>query len=147
MDKIAGKIVEAFKSGHKLLIIGNGGSAAEAQHLAGEFVGSYKIKNRQALPAIALTTDTSILTAIANDFGFENVFSRQVEALGKRGDILMCLSTSGQSKNVLKAIDVAKEKGMVIIDLPRVGYSTPNIQEHQLQAIHWICEEVEKEFA
>jgi D-sedoheptulose 7-phosphate isomerase len=143
VKQISKTILDAFLNGRKLLIIGNGGSAAEAQHMAGELVGKFKL-DRKALPAIALTTDTSIITSIGNDLGFENIFSRQVEALGKAGDVLLCLSTSGKSKNVLKAIIEAQKIGMIIYDMPRVGKDTPSIQENQLKIIHKICEEVEK---
>jgi D-sedoheptulose 7-phosphate isomerase len=138
-------IIEAFKKGNKLLIIGNGGSAAEAQHMAGELVGKFKYV-RCALPAISLTTDTSVITSISNDFGFEYIFSRQIEALGESGDVLFTLSTSGKSKNILRAIDTAKSIGMEVIDLDRVGKNTPRIQEFQLLQIHKICESVEKYF-
>ena len=144
MKNIVNTIVKAFKDGNKLLICGNGGSAAQASHLAGELVGKFKLK-RKALPAISLTTDTSVITSISNDLSFENVFSRQVEALGCAGDVLLCISTSGKSWNVNKAAMVALEFGMEVIDLPREGKGTPEIQENQLKLIHQICEEVEKE--
>lgn len=142
--KIVQTIVNAFKNGNKLLICGNGGSAAEAQHMAGELVGKFKI-NRKALPAIALTTDTSVITSIGNDLSFENIFSRQVQALGNNGDVLLCISSSGKSWNVNKAAMIALEIGMEVIDLPREGKNTPEIQENQLKLIHQICEQVEKE--
>ena len=110
------QITTRLKAGKKLLLCGNGGSAADSQHLAAEFVGRYK-KERAPLPAIALTTDTSILTAIGNDYSFDDVFSRQVGAYGNKGDILVTLSTSGNSRNVLKAIAVAKEKGLYTLGL------------------------------
>ena len=113
----AGRLIQTtLKKGKKLLICGNGGSAADSQHFAAELTGRYK-KNRRAYPAIALTTDTSALTAIGNDYGFEYIFSRQVEALGARGDILVAFSTSGKSKNILKAIAAAKKRGLRIITL------------------------------
>lgn len=110
--KIAETIAKALRGGHKLLIAGNGGSAADAQHIAAEIVGRYK-KDRPAYAAIALTTDTSALTAIGNDFGFEQVFSRQVEGLGKRGDVLLAITTSGRSPNILSALKAARSQGLV----------------------------------
>src|SRR2546430_2878960 len=104
--KIAAAIIAALRSGNKLLIIGNGGSAADAQHIAAEIVGRYK-QDRPAYSAIALTTDTSALTAISNDYGFEWVFARQVEGLGRRGDVLLALSTSGRSPSIVKALSTA----------------------------------------
>jgi D-sedoheptulose 7-phosphate isomerase len=113
----AGKIlVGALRREKKVLVCGNGGSAADSQHFAAELTGRYKTE-RRALPAISLTTDTSALTAIANDYGYERVFSRQVEAVGVQGDILVAFSTSGSSKNILEAIRVAREKKMKVIAL------------------------------
>ncbi len=109
-------LVNALKNKHKILICGNGGSASQAQHFAAELVGRFE-KERIALPAIALTTDTSILTAVGNDYGFEKVFSRQVEALGQQGDVLVTLSTSGNSKNIIAAIETALNKKMEVINL------------------------------
>jgi D-sedoheptulose 7-phosphate isomerase len=106
----------ALQSGQKLLFCGNGGSAADCQHLAAEFVGRFR-QERKAFPAIALTTDTSLLTAVGNDYGFERIFARQVEALGEKGDVLFGLSTSGNSPNVLLAAAAAKEKGLCTIAL------------------------------
>src|SRR3990167_7729384 len=106
VDRFSKDIIDCFERGNKILICGNGGSAAEAQHFSSELVGHFEIK-RKALPAIALTTDSSTLTAIGNDDGYENVFSRQVEALGNKGDILFILSTSGKSQNCLKAEVIA----------------------------------------
>lgn len=111
-------LVNALLDGGRILLCGNGGSAADSQHLAAEFVSTLTVENRRpAIPAIALTTDTSILTAIANDFGFEGVFARQVEALGRSGDVLIGISTSGNSTDVLRAVDEAKAKGMRTIGL------------------------------
>lgn len=111
-------LVNALLDGGKILLCGNGGSAADSQHLAAEFVSTLTVENRRpAIPAIALTTDTSILTAIANDFGFEGVFARQVEALGRNGDVLIGISTSGNSTDVLRAVDEAKARGMRTIAL------------------------------
>jgi D-sedoheptulose 7-phosphate isomerase len=153
-------IILTLRKGNKILICGNGGSAADSQHFAAEFVGRFR-KEREGLPAIALTTDTSALTAIANDYGYENIFSRQVEALGKNGDILIVISTSGNSPNILKAVETANKMGIIT-----VGFSgkdggklkniadhcfiskaseTPQIQEVHEIALHAICEIVEEE--
>lgn len=126
-------------SGNKILICGNGGSAAQAQHLAAELVVRYR-KDRRAIPAIALTADSAVLTACANDYGYERVFSRQIEALGQPGDVLIAFSTSGKSANVLKAIERAGLCGMRVIDVPREGENTARIQESQLRFIHEVCE-------
>lgn len=118
-DKIelaANIIIESFENGGKLLICGNGGSAADAQHIAAELVGKYERK-RKALPAIALTTDTSFLTAWSNDDSYENVFSKQIEGLGKQGDVLLGISTSGNSENIIRALKQAKGQGMKTISL------------------------------
>ncbi len=116
IESLGTKIAESFKSGGKVLLCGNGGSASDAQHIAAEFVGRF-VMNRSALPAVALTTDTSILTAVGNDFGFDTIFARQVEALGAKGDIFIGISTSGNSANVVKALESAKAKGMVTVGL------------------------------
>ena len=143
--EIAKIIIEAFKRGNKLLVCGNGGSASMSQHMAAELVCKYKY-DRKALPAIALTTDTSIITAWANDFSFGGIFNRQVEALGKEGDVLLTLSTSGNSANVLSAMMLAEAKKLKVISLPCKGKDTPEIQENHLKMIHKICEIVEKAF-
>ena len=151
-------ITESLKAGGKLLICGNGGSAADSQHLAAEFVGRF-MKERQALAAIALTTDTSIMTAIANDYSYDVIFKRQVEALGNKGDVFLGLSTSGNSPNVLLAAEEAKRKEMKVLsllgkeggkikDISDVAFiipssSTPRIQEKHIMVGHLICEEVE----
>jgi len=109
-------VVETIKSGNKILLFGNGGSAADAQHIAAEFTGRYKTE-RKALPAIALTTDTSAITAIANDYGYDRVFDRQVEALANKGDLLIGISTSGNSTNVLRGFEIGKELGCKTIGL------------------------------
>ena len=116
----AGLIKTALAGGHKLLFCGNGGSAADAQHWAAEFVGRFQ-KERRGLPAIALTVDTSILTAVANDYGYERVFSRQVEALGQPGDVLIGVSTSGNSGNVVAAVELAKTLGLKTVGLTGFG--------------------------
>ncbi|RKZ04922.1 MAG: phosphoheptose isomerase [Candidatus Hydrothermota bacterium] len=107
---------ETLKGGHKILLCGNGGSAADSQHIAAEFVVRFT-RPRRALPAIALTVDTSVLTAASNDFGYDEVFSRQVEALGEEGDLLIAISTSGRSPNVNRAVRKAKERGLRVIYL------------------------------
>ncbi|MBI4502347.1 MAG: D-sedoheptulose 7-phosphate isomerase [Gemmatimonadetes bacterium] len=154
-------IATAFRSGGKLLLCGNGGSAADCQHLAAEFVSVLqKDRVRAALPAIALTTDTSFLTASANDFGFEHVFARQVEALGKAGDVLIGISTSGTSANIIAALRQAKKSGLrniiftgksggkmndlgdVVIRVP--SELTQHIQESHIAIGHVICELVER---
>jgi len=152
-------LVAAFKSGNKVLICGNGGSAADSQHFAAEFVNAFsRDLDRKALPAIALSTDTSILTSIANDFEFENIFSRQVMAYGKAGDVLVTLTTSGTSKNCIKAVQMAKSLKMTnivftkenaaIIPLSDVAIEVPSqntqhIQECHMLAYHVITEIVE----
>lgn len=144
MDKIVKTIAKAFRNGNKVLICGNGGSAAMAQHMSAEFVGIYE--NNVALPAISLTTDTSIITAIANDLGYKYIFSRQVDALGKEGDVLITFSTSGKSKNILEAIKMAKKRGLIVIDMPRSKGEIGKIQLRQLDLTHEICSEVKRNF-
>jgi D-sedoheptulose 7-phosphate isomerase len=156
---IAAAIIGALRAGHKLLLIGNGGSAADAQHIAAEIVGRYK-HDRPAYAAIALTTDTSALTAIGNDHGFERIFARQVEGLGQAGDVLMALTTSGRSPNILAALRTARQRGLVTIgftgtqgetlraDCDHLFVSpsddTPVIQQIHLTAAHAICDAVEQ---
>jgi D-sedoheptulose 7-phosphate isomerase len=156
---IAAAIAAALRSGTKLLIIGNGGSAADAQHIAAEIVGRYK-QDRPGYAAIALTTDTSALTSIANDYGFEQVFARQVEGIGKRGDVLLALSTSGKSPNILAALRFARERGLVTVGftgtkgenlhtlcdhlLVAPSDDTAVIQQIYLAVAHGICDEVEQ---
>jgi len=162
IEKAAKIITASFKNGGKLLICGNGGSAADAQHIAAEFIGRFK-KERKALPAIALTTNTSILTAIANDYGYDVVFKRQVEALGKKGDVLLAISTSGNAKNVLEAVKFANKIGVKTIALTggtggelaklanfsiiAVFSDTPRIQESHVAIYHTLCELIENEYA
>ena len=157
---VAEDIVKALKSGNKVLICGNGGSAADAQHIAAELLGKFYME-RKALPAISLNTNVSVLTAVANDYSYEDVFSRQVEGLGNPGDILIGISTSGNSKNILKAFKTArtlniKTVGMTGItggkmkDLSDVCLTvpsdvTPRIQESHITIGHIICEIIEKE--
>jgi D-sedoheptulose 7-phosphate isomerase len=156
---IAAAIVSALRSGNKILLIGNGGSAADAQHIAAEIIGRYK-QDRPAYAAMALTTDTSALTAIANDYGFEQVFARQVEGLGARGDVLLALSTSGRSPNILAALRSARERGLVTIGFTgskgealgalcdhlfvSPSDDTPVIQQIHLSVAHGICDAIEQ---
>lgn len=158
MVLIAEALVKAVRAGGKVLALGNGGSAAEAQHFAAELVNRF-LMERRALPAVALSTDTSVLTSIANDYSFEQIFSRQVEALGREEDVLLALSTSGTSPNVLKALEQANLLSMVTIcitgsDSERISglcdiclevpdESTPRIQEAHHLALHLICEIME----
>lgn len=120
LEQIATEVKVALQRGNKILFCGNGGSAADSQHLAAEFVGRFQ-KERAGLPAIALTVDTSILTAVGNDYGFDRVFERQVEALGNKGDVLIGISTSGSSSNVVKAIELAKQKGIFCAGFTAAG--------------------------
>jgi D-sedoheptulose 7-phosphate isomerase len=159
MIQVAELLVDAFRNGKKLLVMGNGGSAADAQHLAGEIVGRFRLE-RPGLPAIALNTDTSILTAVGNDYGYEAIYRRQVEAHGQEGDVVIGISTSGSSPNVLSALRLAREKGcrtvgllgkdggsikgLVDIDLTVPGHDTPRIQEGHITIIHILCELVEQ---
>jgi len=156
--KAAMQIVTTLRGGGKVLFCGNGGSAADAQHLAAEFTGRY-LKERRALPALALHANTSSLTAIGNDYGFDFVFARQLEALGKEGDVLVGISTSGNSRNVLRAMEVAKSKSIYTIALTGSGgkmkdladcaicipsTETPRIQECHILTGHIICEIAEE---
>ncbi len=155
-------LVEIYKKGNKLLLCGNGGSAADCQHIATELMIRLNHKiNRPAIPAIALTTDSSNMTAGGNDIGFENVFARNVEGLGQAGDVLLAISTSGNSDNVIKAVNKAKEKGMKVIgflggtggqllnlvDIPIKipSYNTQRIQEGHITVAHIVCELLESE--
>lgn len=156
--KAAQSMIAALQNNHKLFFCGNGGSAADSQHIAAEFIGRFQ-KERRAWPAIALTTDTSALTALGNDYTFDIVFSRQLEALGQKGDVLVAISTSGNSKNVLEAVKKAKTLGITTIgvtggsggqlaflcDISIIAASpiTARIQESHLCIFHSICELVE----
>jgi D-sedoheptulose 7-phosphate isomerase len=158
---IAGMIVGALKAGHKLIAFGNGGSAADCQHFVGEMIGRFH-HERVALPAIALTTNTSTITAVANDYDYSKIFVRQLEALGHAGDVAFGISTSGRSANVIKALELAKSKSMITIgmtgssggqmrdicDLCLMIPSTdvPRIQEGHIAAIHIISQLIEKEW-
>ncbi len=159
IEKAVGAVHQALKNGNKILFFGNGGSASDSQHLAAEFVGRYE-KERRGLPAIALTTDTSILTAVANDYGYDRVFERQIEALGFKGDVAFGISSSGNSKNVLLGIKKAREKGLYtiglsgrdggelksLVDLSFVvpSQKTARIQEAHIMIGHIICERVDE---
>lgn len=162
IEAVADQIAESFRSGGKLLICGNGGSAAESQHLAAEFTHRLSAQTvRRPLPALALTTDTSLITAYANDCGFDGVFARQVEALGKPSDVLLGLSTSGNSPNVLQAVRAARRLGLMTValtgragELPHLANlaicipseDTQHIQEAHLAVIHLLCALVERVF-
>lgn len=161
LEDIASRCVEALSNGKKILFCGNGGSAADSQHMAAEIVGRFQ-KERKGLAAVALTTDTSILTAVGNDYGFSEVFARQVEGIGQTGDVLIGYSTSGNSKNVIRAMEVAKEMGLHTVgflggnggalkDLCDISFVVPHsvtarIQEIHLLAGHILCEMVEHDF-
>jgi len=160
LRNIADVILHAFREKHCVYLMGNGGSAADAQHIAGELIGRFEM-NRQPLPALALTTDSSVITAIANDFGYDSCFSRQVEALVKSGDVVIAFTTSGNSKNILNAIEKAKSLGAttvgftganggqlknavdICIKIPSL--STPRIQECHITVGHILCSLIEKE--
>ena len=160
IGRLAELLIKAFRAGRKVVLFGNGGSAADAQHVAAELVNRFQIE-RDALPAIALTTDTSILTSVGNDTAFDQVFSRQVRALVQKGDVAVGISTSGNSPNVLNGILAAREKGAITLgftgrdggklkDLVDICFcvpsdSTPRIQEAHITVWHAICEVVEQE--
>jgi len=157
--EVAQMIADALAKGNKVLVMGNGGSAADAQHLAAELVGRF-LRERRALPAIALTTDSSILTAVGNDYGFDQVFSRQIEALGNPGDVVIGISTSGNSPNVLAALNAARAAdcrtigllgrdggniaGQADLALVVPVQETPHIQEAHVTIIHVLCDLVER---
>ncbi len=156
---VAALLNEALGAGRKLLVCGNGGSAAESQHFAAELTGRFK-RERQALPALALTVDTSAITAIGNDYGFERVFSRQVEAYGQPGDVLIVLSTSGRSPNVIAAAEAARARGIAVVALTGAqpgplgaladevlavpAADTARVQEVHLTLLHVLCDEIER---
>ena len=159
---VAHRMAQSVAAGGRVLTFGNGGSAADAQHLAGELVGRY-LRDRRAISAIALTTDPSVVTAVANDMGYESVFRRQVEAHGRSGDVAVGISTSGRSPNIVSALKAAREHGLVTVALTgnggghlagRVDYlidvpttSTPRIQEVHGMVVHLLCEIVEDAMA
>ncbi|EAI5495477.1 D-sedoheptulose 7-phosphate isomerase [Campylobacter jejuni] len=154
------EVIKAYRNGNKTLLAGNGDSAADAQHIAGEFVSRFYF-DRPGIASIALTTDTSILTAIGNDYGYENLFARQVQAQGVKGDVFIGISTSGNSKNILKALDLCRQKGITSIGLSGASGGamnelcdycikvpstcTPRIQEAHILIGHIICAIVEEE--
>lgn len=158
IKEVSELIISAFRNGNKLLLMGNGGSSSDASHIAGEFVNRFQ-KDRPPLPAIALNTDMAVITSIGNDYGYNLVFSRQVEALSKKGDIVIAISTSGNSPNVLAAVEAAKNLGIITIGLTGGGggrlasladyafvvpsQSTPRIQEVHITLGHVICKVVE----
>ncbi|MCK4729148.1 MAG: D-sedoheptulose 7-phosphate isomerase [Desulfobacterales bacterium] len=155
----AQRLATYFAAGHKLLIFGNGGSAADAQHIAAEFVNRFTVE-RKPLPALALSTDTSILTSISNDYSFDEVFSKQIKALGRKDDIALGISTSGNSKNVILAVETARDMGLYTVGLTGCGggelarccdlalivdsRATPRIQETHITAGHILCELVDR---
>jgi D-sedoheptulose 7-phosphate isomerase len=159
LGKIAAAMTAALKAGGKILLCGNGGSAADAQHIAGELLSRYEF-DRAPMAAVALTTDTSVLTAIGNDYGYEQLFERQVQGLGRKGDVLVALSTSGRSPNILRALDAAKKSGLVTIGftganggdmaarcdfmLNAPSDKTPVIQQIHITAAHVICGLIER---
>ena len=159
VEKAASLLIKALWAGRKIMIFGNGGSAADAQHVAAEFVNRYAVE-RKALAALALSTDSSLLTSIPNDDSFENIYSRQIEALGNRGDVVWGFTTSGKSPNVVKAFQAAKSQGLKCIaftgqDVSRIeklvdccvsipSKSTPRIQELHITLAHIVCELVEE---
>lgn len=158
LQKTCNVVLEAYKNGNKTIFAGNGGSAADSQHLAAEFVSRFYF-DRPGIPSLALTTDTSIITAIGNDYGYENLFSRQIEANAKKGDVFIAISTSGNSPNIIKAINTAKKKNIFVIGmtgnkkskmveicdicLQVPSSSTPRIQEAHILLGHIICGFVE----
>lgn len=160
IEKSARAIISAFKDKKKLLLAGNGGSAADAQHITAEFVNRFKF-DRKGLPAISLTTDTSILTSIGNDYGFEKLFSRQIDAIGNSGDVFIAISTSGNSSNIIKALEACREEKITTIGLTGCAGGrmndmcdiciivpsdeTPRIQEVHILIGHIICSIVEEE--
>lgn len=161
IDILAQRCVEVLRSGGKILVCGNGGSAADAQHFSAELTGRYKVE-RMGLPAIALSTDTSALSAIGNDYGFEHIFSRQVQALAKSDDMIFAISTSGNSQNVINALREGRKRGCYCVGLsgrdggemndwcePNIivpSANTPRIQEMHILIIHYICQKIDEAF-
>lgn len=160
VEKISNEIIHALKNGNKILFVGNGGSASDCDHLATEFVSKF-YKDRHAFNAISLTSNNALITALSNDFSYDKAFSRQIEAIGKKGDILVALSTSGNSKNIIDSINIANEMKLITIGLTGENHcemddicsilikipsgETPNIQEAQMTLGHLICLLVEDE--
>ncbi|SHO80893.1 Phosphoheptose isomerase 1 [hydrothermal vent metagenome] len=158
--KVSKSLIKAYKKGNKLLVAGNGGSAGDAQHISAELVSRFYLE-REALSAIALTTDTSIITAIGNDYGYKDIFARQIEANGNKGDIFLAISTSGNSKNIIKAIKQAKKQKLLTVGLTGAKESkmdmlcdivinipsqiTPRVQEIHILIGHILCDIIEKE--
>jgi D-sedoheptulose 7-phosphate isomerase len=159
LAQIAALLIRTYQSGNKLLLFGNGGSAADAQHIAAELVGRF-LKERNPLPALALTVNTSILTAVGNDYGYDQIFVRQLEALGGPGDVAFALSTSGNSPNIIAGVQAAKQQGLVTVGLTGRGGgrlkaetdyclcvpadSSPRIQEMHILVGHILCELIEE---
>jgi D-sedoheptulose 7-phosphate isomerase len=159
ISKAVDAIAQCLKGDRKILLVGNGGSATQASHIAAEFTGRYELE-RNALPAIALTTDLAAVTSIANDYGYEKIFERQIEALGNKNDLLIALSTSGRSENINKGVKTAKKRGLKVISLIGKGGGeqkglgdidiiipsdkTSHVQEVHLAVLHIICELVER---
>ena len=160
IENAAKLVINTLKNKKKIILIGNGGSAEMCAHIAAEFTGRYKLE-RKGLPAIALTTDLAAITAIGNDYGFDKIFERQIEALGNEGDVLIALSTSGNSVNILRAVEKARKMGIKVlsllgkdggrlknmsdIEIIVPSDNTPRIQESHLMILHIICELAEKE--
>lgn len=158
-EELAKRIVEAFKNGNQVILMGNGGSAADAQHIAAEFVGRFK-KERRSFPALALNANSSTVTAVGNDYGYDTVFSRQIDGFARKGDVVIGISTSGNSKNVQLALELAKERGCFtaaflgkdggtiknVVDLPLVVKwpNTPRVQECHIFIGHSVCELVDR---
>jgi len=161
IERMAGAVLEALRKGRRVYLCGNGGSAADAQHIAGEFVGRF-MKERDPLPCVALTTDTSVLTCLGNDYGFDKVFERQVEAMVQEGDVLIALSTSGNSPNVLRAVEAARRRGATVLGFAGRGggklkdladlclvapaQESPRIQELHITCGHVLCALVEARY-
>jgi len=159
IEQAARRLIECYRAGGKLLVMGNGGSAADAQHFAAELVGRFSV-DRPAWAALALTTDPSIMTSVGNDFGFDAVFRRQVEAHGKPGDVALGISTSGRSANVIEGLRVARDRGLLTVGLSGGGggrleglvhylidvphHATPRIQEVHAVVVHVLCQVIEE---
>ena len=161
VQQLADQVIKAFKNGNQVILMGNGGSAGDAQHIAAEFVGRFK-KERKSFPALALNTNTSTVTAVGNDYGYDVVFSRQIDGFARKGDVVIGISTSGNSKNVQLALELAKERGCYtaallgkdggtikdVVDLPIVVKwpNTPRVQECHIFIGHSVCDLVDQAF-
>lgn len=159
IKEVADEVISAYKKGNKVILLGNGGSAADAQHIASELVGKFCL-DRKSLQAIALTVNTSILTAVGNDYSFDKIFVRQLESIGKKGDVVIGITTSGNSKNVIEALKLAKNQGLITVAFTGMkggkvkiiakyclcvpSNNTPRIQEVHIMIAHIICEIVER---